>query len=181
MDCGLPGSSVHGIFQGRVLEWVTVPFSRGSSQTRDWTQVSHIAGGLFYCLSHQGSPRRSEPSHNNGHPIPGGKCPVLLHTPLAWWCSSEASFLPLGSEFTCSKVICKNIFAGRREVVGALYPARDGCFSSTLVSGLGVNFQKLPIWMHSKTYGLACCSVFKSLIDKYNGRCRQWFSTLAAQ
>ena len=39
MDCSLPGSSVHGIFQTRILEWVTVPFSRGSSQPRDWSQV----------------------------------------------------------------------------------------------------------------------------------------------
>ena len=44
MDFSLPGSSVHGIFQARVLEWVAISFSRGSSQLRDWTQVSHIAG-----------------------------------------------------------------------------------------------------------------------------------------
>ena len=35
MDCGLPGSSVHGIFQARILEWVAISFSRGSSQLRD--------------------------------------------------------------------------------------------------------------------------------------------------
>ena len=38
---------VLGILQARVLEWVAFPFSRGSSQPRDWTQVYHIAGGLF--------------------------------------------------------------------------------------------------------------------------------------
>ena len=37
---------VHGILQSRILEWLAFPFSRGSSQPRDWTQVSHIAGGL---------------------------------------------------------------------------------------------------------------------------------------
>ena len=47
MDCSLPGSSVHGILQARILEWVAVPFSRGSSQPRDRTQVSHIAGRFF--------------------------------------------------------------------------------------------------------------------------------------
>ena len=41
MDCSLPGSSVHGIFQARVLEWGAISFSRGSSRTRDRTQVSH--------------------------------------------------------------------------------------------------------------------------------------------
>ena len=39
--------TVHGILQAKMLEWVTVPFSRGSSQLRDWTQVSRIAGGFF--------------------------------------------------------------------------------------------------------------------------------------
>ena len=47
MDCSLPGFSVHGIFQARVLEWVATPFSRGSSQPRDRTQVSRIAGRRF--------------------------------------------------------------------------------------------------------------------------------------
>ena len=41
------GSRVHGILQARILEWVAFPFSRGSSQPRDWIQVSHIAGGFF--------------------------------------------------------------------------------------------------------------------------------------
>ena len=45
--CSPPGSSVHGILQARVLEWAAIPFSRGSSQPRDWTQVSCIAGGFF--------------------------------------------------------------------------------------------------------------------------------------
>ena len=47
MDCSPPGSSVHGIFQARILEWVAISFSRGSSQPRDWTQVSCIAGRCF--------------------------------------------------------------------------------------------------------------------------------------
>ena len=46
-DCSLPGSSIHGIFQARTLEWIAISFSRGFSQPRDQTQVSHIAGRLF--------------------------------------------------------------------------------------------------------------------------------------
>ena len=49
--------TVPGILQARILEWVAFPFSRGSSQPRDRTQVSHIAGGFFTQLSHKGSPR----------------------------------------------------------------------------------------------------------------------------
>ena len=47
MDCSPPGSSVHGILQARILEWVAIPFSRASSLPRDWTQISCIAGGFF--------------------------------------------------------------------------------------------------------------------------------------
>ena len=47
IDCSLPGSSVHGIFQARVLEWVAISFSRGSSQPKNRTQVSCITGRCF--------------------------------------------------------------------------------------------------------------------------------------
>ena len=55
MDCSQPGSSVHGILQARVLGWLSIPFSRGSSQPRDRLNL----GPLHYRhLSHQGSPNR---------------------------------------------------------------------------------------------------------------------------
>ena len=44
MDYSLSGSSVHGILQARILEWVAMLSTRGSSQPRDPTQVSHVAG-----------------------------------------------------------------------------------------------------------------------------------------
>ena len=44
---GLPGSSIHGIFQARILEWVAISFSRRASRLRDWTQVSHTVGRRF--------------------------------------------------------------------------------------------------------------------------------------
>ena len=47
MDCSLPGSSVHGIFQARVLEWTAISFSRGSSQPRAQTRVSCIVDRRF--------------------------------------------------------------------------------------------------------------------------------------
>ena len=45
--CDIMDYTVRGILQARTLEWVAIPFSRGSSQPRDWTQVSHIACRLF--------------------------------------------------------------------------------------------------------------------------------------
>ena len=54
MDCSPQGFSVYGILQARILEWVAIPFSRGSSWPRGRSQVPHIAG-ILYHLSYQGS------------------------------------------------------------------------------------------------------------------------------
>ena len=61
MDCSPPGSSVHGILQTWILEWVAMPFSRGSSQPRDWTHTS--------CLLHwqEGSSPLAPPGKPGGH------------------------------------------------------------------------------------------------------------------
>ena len=59
MECSPPGSSVHGILQARILEWVAISSSRGSSQPRDQTHVScvsFIGRQILYQLSQQGSP-----------------------------------------------------------------------------------------------------------------------------
>ena len=55
MNCSLPGPSVHGISQARILEWVASPFSRGSSQPGDWNCVSCIGRQILYCWA-RGSP-----------------------------------------------------------------------------------------------------------------------------
>ena len=47
VNCSTPGPSVCGILQARILEWVAIPFSRGSSRPRNQTQVSCTAGGFF--------------------------------------------------------------------------------------------------------------------------------------
>ena len=57
MDCSPPGSSVHGILQARILEWVAISSSRGSSWPRDHTWGSWIGRQILYHLSHQGSQR----------------------------------------------------------------------------------------------------------------------------
>ena len=69
-DCSLPGSSVHGILQARTLEWVAMISSRGSSQPRDQTQVSHTAGRL-----------QSEPPRKpHEWTITFKKCELFYHT-----------------------------------------------------------------------------------------------------
>ena len=73
MDCGLPGSSVHWLFPARVLELVAIAFSRGSSQPRNQTRVSHIAGKFFTLLA---TSEAHKNQHNNIHWY---ICSVLLN------------------------------------------------------------------------------------------------------
>ena len=67
-DCSPPGSSVHGILQARIREWVAIPFSRESSQPRDWTWVFCIAGRFFQSESGSSSIKALSPSE-------------MIHTP----------------------------------------------------------------------------------------------------
>ena len=57
MDCSPRGSFVHGIFQAIILEWVAISFCRRSSQPRDQTSVSHIAGRLFITWATREAPK----------------------------------------------------------------------------------------------------------------------------
>ena len=58
IHCSPPGYSVHGILQARILEWVAIPFSKGFSQPRDWTWVSHIAGRFFTIWATREDPKK---------------------------------------------------------------------------------------------------------------------------
>ena len=57
VDCSPPGSSVHGILQARILAWVAMPFSKGSSRPRGRTQISRHCQRILYLLSSKESPR----------------------------------------------------------------------------------------------------------------------------
>ena len=62
VDCSPPSSSVQGVLQARILEWVAMPSSRGSSWSRDWIQVCYISctgRWSLYCLCHLGKPEQS--------------------------------------------------------------------------------------------------------------------------
>ena len=52
IDCSPPGSSVHGILQARILQWFVMPFSRGSSWSRDWTRIFYISCTGWWILYH---------------------------------------------------------------------------------------------------------------------------------
>ena len=78
MDCSLPGSSVRGIFQARILEWVAISFSRRSSQPRDRTQVSCISGAFFTIWTTREAPFSLTSSCNPSFPVVESS---LLHQP----------------------------------------------------------------------------------------------------
>ena len=71
VDCSPPGSSVHGILQTRILEWVAISFSRGSSWPRDRTQVSHIAGRCFNLWATGKPSRQSQVFYNSNKHLCG--------------------------------------------------------------------------------------------------------------
>ena len=68
-DCSPPGSSVHGILQARILEWVVIPFSRGSSQSRDRTVVSCIASRFFTTWATREAPMISRLDTETSEPL----------------------------------------------------------------------------------------------------------------
>ena len=79
MDCSLPGSSVRGILQPKILEWLAVSFSRGSSQPRDQTHVSlspALAGGFFTSSATEEAPW-SLKTHLQSNPLPRKSAPYM--------------------------------------------------------------------------------------------------------
>ena len=60
VDCNLLGFSIHGILQARILEWIAMSFSRGSSRPRDQTGVSCTAGGFFTSRATKEAPLKSK-------------------------------------------------------------------------------------------------------------------------
>ena len=112
MDCSLPGSSVYGILQARILEWVAIPFSRGSSWPRDWTWVSCTGRQILY---HWATRKPTDvvqfssvvSDSLQSHGLQRARLPFSSPTPgaypnscvLSWWChpTISSSVIPLSS------------------------------------------------------------------------------------
>ena len=95
MDCSLPSSSVHGILQTRTLEWVAVPFSRGSFLTQGSNPDFPHCRPILYHLSHQGSPRILEWV---AYPFSSGYSPPRNRTGV--FCSLGRFFTTYFTKFT---------------------------------------------------------------------------------
>ena len=156
VDCSPPDSSVHRILQARTLEWVAIPFSKGSSRPRNQTQVSRIAGGffavwasreitLYYIYSVQFSSvtqscltLRSHESQHTRPPCPSPTPRVYPNPcPLIRWChpTISSSVIPFSSclqSFPASgSFLMSQLFASGDQSIGA----------SSSVSGLPMNIK----------------------------------------
>ena len=104
MDCSPPDSSVREILQARILEWIAIPFSRGSSWPRDRTWISHIAGRFFTIwtinsVQFGGSVMSSSWWLQHTRPLCPSPTPGAYSNsrPLSWWChpTSSSSVVPV--------------------------------------------------------------------------------------
>ena len=98
MDCSLPGTSIHGISQARILEWVAMSFCRRSSWPGDWIRISCIAGGL--CTTEPPGVGRWQPERP-AHVLPALGMPGdLLHWTLLVTLSCPAQVPLLSPDFS---------------------------------------------------------------------------------
>ena len=99
MDSILPGSSVHEIFQARILEWDAISFSRRSSRPRDWTQVSRIVGRDFTIWTTREVERRKQFTREYSMWLQSHMWPVTINAKWeqsAWPCASLQMHAILG-------------------------------------------------------------------------------------
>ena len=114
MDCSLPGSSVHGILQASILEWVALASSRGSSQPRDWTWVYYVylhrqAGSLP--LVPPGNPITHTHTHTHTHLL----CPFIF-------CPRTLRLLPCLAPVNSAAVNLKCIYLFKSRVFFGYMP-----------------------------------------------------------
>ena len=135
MDCSLPGSFICGVFQARILEWVAISFSRGSSRPRDQTRISSLAGRFFTTEPPVNSERAVLPWPPD--PIPMF-FPTKLYSPwsqIAFWSSER-----LKTNSFVQKLIASRVFHENHLLSSGIVP--DFCFVLFSISG---NF-KCVLW-----------------------------------
>ena len=127
-SCSPPGSSVLGILQARILEWVAISFSRGSSWPRDWTQDSPSAGRCFTDWAMQEAPRQRNQGSNCQHP-PGHRKSKRVpekHLFLLYWlcqslwlCGSQQTVENSKRDGNTRPPNCllRNLYTGQEETV----------------------------------------------------------------
>ena len=132
INCSPPGSSVHGVLQARIIEWVAMPFSRGSFWPRDWTHISYISfisRKVLYHYHHLGSPSLD--------PIPH---------------STRRAFTLFSKEAKLT-----NLFWG---IQGAQYPKPLASFIALWLSSISGSYRPLPYFSTSPCLFISFCYIW---------------------
>ena len=127
MDYSPPGSSVHGILQAKILEWVTIPFSRGSSWPRGETQFSCIAGGFFTIWASREALGQYETTRNTSQLT--GSLRVHSSVNLSWQTHEKPSLSRVGAPRSLRGLL---VWLGSRLVT----PALNSFQAKTISAGL---------------------------------------------
>ena len=167
MDCNLPGSSVHGIFQARILEWVAISFFRGSSRPRDRTQVSHIVGRLFTIWA-----RPSLGAYSNSCPLSHWCHPTVLSSVAPFFCLQS---FPAAGSFPMSRLFMSGGHSTGDSASASVFPMNiSGLFSfridwfdllavqgtlRSLLQSSPAQFESINSLMLSLLYGPALTSI----------------------
>ena len=117
MDCSSPGSSVHGILQATILEWVAMPSSRGSSQPNNWTCISYTAGGFF-------TPTEPPGKHTGQYSLPEYFIHFLASMPLHKLFPLPRMSFPIFSKFASKRQI-PSVFSKAVKVAPPLWRSSD--------------------------------------------------------
>ena len=151
-DCSPPGSSVHGILQARILEWVAVSFSRGSSWPRDWTQDSYVSWTgrqVLYHWYHLGSPQEASKAESKSVTRAGISWRLVQSH--VWWLGGNDSKIKAANPSTYLRLLHvawfpHNTVASGKSASGTTIPANHvkpvlllpilQCPSLTLVKAL---------------------------------------------
>ena len=159
VDCNLLGFSVHGILQARILEWIAISFSRGSSQPRDRIRVSHIGGRRFNLLM-----KVKEESGKVGLKLSIQKTKIMASGPItSWQIDGETKetvrdFIFLGSKITadgdCSREIKRRLFLRRKAMtkLDSILKSRDNTLLNKGLSSQCYGFSSSHVWMWELGY-----------------------------
>ena len=154
VDCNVLGFSVHGILQARILEWIAISFSRGSSQPRDRIQVSHIGGRRFNLLM-----KVKEESGKVGLKLSIQKTKIMASGPItSWQIDGETKetvrdFIFLGSKITadgdCSREIKRRLFLRRKAMtkLDSILKSRDNTLLNKGLSSQCYGFSSSHVWI----------------------------------
>ena len=150
IDCSPPGSSVHGILLARILEWAAIPFSRESSQARDWTCISCTAGRFFTIWP----TRKAQIGSKLFHIL---KFKQTSTGQIYFTMESSPSKIGIPAE---AKQSISSIYKNPWDFTGcpvAKTPCSQ-CGRSDSIPGQGTRLHMLQLSLHATTKDPACCS-----------------------